>query len=563
MSTNLTFLYFWRLMTTNEIYMHRCLELAQLGAGSVAPNPMVGAVLVHDERIIGEGYHQQYGKAHAEPNCIASVTTDDKHLIEQSTLYVSLEPCAHFGKTPPCADLIVAMKIPKVVIGCRDPFVQVNGKGIEKLKAAGVEVELGVLEKECKELNKRFFAFHTQHRPYVILKWAQTLDGKIGPHLTSPNGVRTHTQPLLKEDSLQSQNEFSAEEFYWEADLLTYKLLKNFVSENRAKPTEAEDFLWQQLRGNKLNYSFRRQHIIGNFIVDFVCLAKKLVIEVDGLIHQLPENRISDEERTMWLGLKGYSVIRFSNEEILFDIENTLNKIRQKLNELPFAPKKNFESSKKENLNINEETSVSEASVLLSPVGGVGGGRLLISNEHTNRLVHKWRSNEMAIAVGTNTALFDDPELTTRLSPGQNPIRIVVDMDLRLPKTLKLFNSKTPTIVFNIKEHTLPLEKISIEELRQIGTGYYQVTEDVSVVHQMMHALYRMNIQSVLIEGGSYLLQSFIDEEMWDEARVITNEQLSIGGGLAAPILKNEILQSLEQFFSDVVRTYQNTNTNS
>jgi diaminohydroxyphosphoribosylaminopyrimidine deaminase/5-amino-6-(5-phosphoribosylamino)uracil reductase len=169
----------------------------------------------------------------------------------------------------------------------------------------------------------------------------------------------------------------------------------------------------------------------------------------------------------------------------------------------------------------------------------------------------------MAIAVGTNTALFDDPELTTRLSPGQNPIRIVVDMDLRLPKTLKLFNSKTPTIVFNIKEHTLPLEKISIEELRQIGTGYYQVTEDVSVVHQMMHALYRMNIQSVLIEGGSYLLQSFIDEEMWDEARVITNEQLSIGGGLAAPILKNEILQSLEQFFSDVVRTYQNTNTNS
>lgn len=360
-------------MTSHEIYMHRCLELAQLGAGSVAPNPMVGAVLVFEDRIIGEGYHQQYGGPHAEPNCIASVKEEDKHLVEKSTLYVSLEPCAHFGKTPPCADLIVEKKIPKVVIGCRDPFVQVNGKGIEKLKAAGVEVELGVLEDECKELNKRFFTFHTEHRPYVILKWAQTLDGKIG----------------------------------------------------RA-----------------------------------------------------------------------------------------------------------------------------------------GAVRLLISNEHTNRIVHKWRSEEMTIAVGTNTAMLDDPELTTRLSPGKNPIRIVVDMDLRLPKNLKLFNSKTPTIVFNTKEHNLPLEKISLEDLQQIGIGYYQVTEDVSLVHQMMNALYRMNIQSVLIEGGSYLLQSFIDEEIWDESRVITNEQLSVGAGLPAPVLKNEMLESEKQIFSDVIRTYKNTKTN-
>lgn len=360
-------------MTSHEIYMHRCLELAQLGAGSVAPNPMVGAVLVFEDRIIGEGYHQQYGGPHAEPNCIASVKDEDKHLIEKSTLYVSLEPCAHFGKTPPCADLIVEKKIPKVVIGCRDPFVEVNGKGIEKLKAAGVEVELGVLEDECKELNKRFFTFHTEHRPYVILKWAQTLDNKIA----------------------------------------------------------------------------------------------------------------------------------------------------------------------------NEDYS-----------------RIHISNEHTNRIVHKWRSEEMAIAVGTNTALLDDPELTTRLSPGKNSIRIVVDMDLKLPKNLKLFDLKTPTIVFNTKEHNLPLEKISVEELRQIGTGYYQVTEDVSLVHQMMSALYRMNIQSVLIEGGSYLLQSFIDEEIWDEARVITNEQLSVGAGLPAPVLKNEMLQSEVQIFSDVIRTYKNTKTN-
>jgi diaminohydroxyphosphoribosylaminopyrimidine deaminase/5-amino-6-(5-phosphoribosylamino)uracil reductase len=354
--------------------MHRCLELARLGAGRVAPNPMVGAVLVYEDKIIGEGYHQQYGKAHAEPNCIASVKNEHKHLIAQSTLYVSLEPCAHFGKTPPCADLIVEMKIPKVVIGCRDPFVEVNGKGIEKLKAAGVEVELGVLENECKELNKRFFTFHTKHRPYVILKWAQTLDGKIA----------------------------------------------------------------------------------------------------------------------------------------------------------------------------NEDYS-----------------RIRISNEHTNRIVHQWRSEEMAIAVGTNTALFDDPELTTRLSPGRNPIRIVVDMDLRLPASLKLFDSKTPTIVFNTRQHSQPLEKISINELNGLGVGYYQVTEDVSLVHQIMNALYHMNIQSVLVEGGSYLLQSFIDEGIWDEARVITNEQLAVGAGLPAPVLKNAALKNTHPVFSDAIRTYKNTKTHS
>ncbi|HEY6957039.1 MAG TPA: bifunctional diaminohydroxyphosphoribosylaminopyrimidine deaminase/5-amino-6-(5-phosphoribosylamino)uracil reductase RibD, partial [Flavisolibacter sp.] len=159
--------------------MYRCLQLARLGAGSVAPNPMVGAILVYDDTIIGEGFHRQYGGPHAEPNCIASVKEEHVHLIEKSTLYVSLEPCAHYGKTPPCADLIIEKRIPKVVIACRDPFVQVNGKGIEKLNAAGVEVELGVLEQAAIELNKRFFTFHTQHRPFVILKWAQTLDNKV------------------------------------------------------------------------------------------------------------------------------------------------------------------------------------------------------------------------------------------------------------------------------------------------------------------------------------------------------------------------------------------------
>ena len=361
-------------MTFEELYMHRCLELAQLGAISVAPNPMVGAVLVYENKIIGEGYHQKYGEAHAEPNCIASVKEEDEHLIRQSALFVSLEPCAHFGKTPPCVDLIIQKKIPRVIVGCRDPFVEVNGKGIEKLKAAGIEVELGILEDECKELNKRFFTFHTQHRPYVILKWAQTLDSKIA----------------------------------------------------------------------------------------------------------------------------------------------------------------------------NEDYS-----------------RVLISGEATNRLVHKWRSEEMAIAIGTNTALFDDPELTTRLAPGKNPVRIVVDTDLRLPKSLKLFNSKTPTIVFNTKEHNLPLENISVRELKETEVGYYQVTEDVNLVHQMINALYKMNIQSVLIEGGSYLLQSFIDDGVWDEARIITNEQLSIGAGLPAPILKDSLLQNSEQLFPDVIRTYKNTKRHS
>lgn len=401
-------------MASHEIYMHRCLELAQLAAGNVAPNPMVGAVLVYEDRIVGEGYHRQYGRAHAEPDCIASVKSEDKHLIEQSTLYVSLEPCAHFGKTPPCADLIIEKKIPKVVIGCRDPFVQVNGKGIEKLKAAGIEVEAGILENKCKELNKRFFTFHTKHRPYVILKWAQTLDGKIAAPLIS-QGEGNNTQPSLNQNSNDASGVPESE--------------KGAMDNSRLGGREA----------------------------------------------------------------------------------------------MP---------------------------------------RFYISNEFTNRIVHKWRSEEMAIAVGTNTALHDDPELTTRLWKGKNPVRIVVDMDLRLPKSLKLFNSKTPTIVFNTKEHSLPLEKKSVKELKEMGVGYYQITHHVSLVHQMMNALYSMDIQSVMVEGGAYLLQSFIDEGIWDEARVITNEQLVIGNGLPAPVLKDHDLTNTEQIFSDIIRIYKNRKEN-
>jgi diaminohydroxyphosphoribosylaminopyrimidine deaminase/5-amino-6-(5-phosphoribosylamino)uracil reductase len=171
-------------MPDHDIYMRRCLELAALGLGNVSPNPMVGAAIVHEERIIGEGYHQKYGGPHAEVNAIKQVIEKFSNYVElfrQSTIYVSLEPCAHYGKTPPCADLIIRHQIPKVVVGCRDPFDQVNGKGIEKLQSAGVEVIVGVLESECKWLNRRFFTRVQKHRPYVILKWAQTADGFFAP----------------------------------------------------------------------------------------------------------------------------------------------------------------------------------------------------------------------------------------------------------------------------------------------------------------------------------------------------------------------------------------------
>jgi diaminohydroxyphosphoribosylaminopyrimidine deaminase/5-amino-6-(5-phosphoribosylamino)uracil reductase len=171
-------------MPNHEIYMQRCLELAALGMGLVSPNPMVGAVIVHNGHIIGEGYHQKYGEAHAEVNAVNKVIEqhrDYADLFKKSTIYVSLEPCAHYGKTPPCADLIIKHNIPKVVVGCRDPFEQVDGKGIEKLIAAGVEVTTGVLEKECKWLNRRFFTRVQKHRPYIILKWAQTNDGFFAP----------------------------------------------------------------------------------------------------------------------------------------------------------------------------------------------------------------------------------------------------------------------------------------------------------------------------------------------------------------------------------------------
>ncbi len=184
-------------MNIDEIYMQRCIDLARLGAGRVAPNPMVGAVIVHENRIIGEGYHQKFGEPHAEVHAIASV--EDKSLLKNSTLYVSLEPCSHFGKTPPCSDLIIQNEIKKVVIGTKDTHLKVNGGGIDRLKKAGIELTVGILDHECRELNKRFFTFHERQRPYVILKWAQSADGFLDK-LRNPEekGVHWLSSPETK-----------------------------------------------------------------------------------------------------------------------------------------------------------------------------------------------------------------------------------------------------------------------------------------------------------------------------------------------------------------------------
>ncbi len=334
--------------------MQRCIELAKLAQGNTAPNPMVGAILVYNERIIGESYHKKYGEAHAEVNCINSVKEVDKYLINKSTLYISLEPCSHFGKTPPCTDLIIKSNIQKVVIGCKDYYKEIDGKGIEKLQNAGIEVITGILEKECLDLNKRFFAFHQRQRPYIILKWAESANSKIG--------------------------------------------------------TAAE--------------------------------------------------------------------------------------------------------------------------------------RVLISNEYTNRLVHKWRCEEASILIGTNTALHDDPSLTTRLWPGNNPVRLIVDMNLRLPSHLKIFNKETNTIIFNKQKHE--------EDGNLI---YYKIPED-NFITQILSSLCKLHMQSVLIEGGAKLLQAFIDEGLWDEARVIRNENLIINNGINAPGLKNAILQKQEKHFTDTINYF-------
>ena len=169
-------------MNIDEKFMRRCIQLAKNGQQNAKPNPMVGAVIVHNDRIIGEGYHVRCGEAHAEVNAFASVKAEDEVLLPEATIYVSLEPCSHYGKTPPCADLIIKKGVKRVVVGCIDEFAEVQGRGIKKIREAGIEVEVGVLEEECKALNRRFFTFHREQRPYIILKWAQTANGFIDNH---------------------------------------------------------------------------------------------------------------------------------------------------------------------------------------------------------------------------------------------------------------------------------------------------------------------------------------------------------------------------------------------
>ncbi|WP_066758066.1 bifunctional diaminohydroxyphosphoribosylaminopyrimidine deaminase/5-amino-6-(5-phosphoribosylamino)uracil reductase RibD [Crocinitomix algicola] len=184
-------------MKTDEYYMEQCINLALKGIGNVAPNPMVGSVIVHNDTVIGEGYHEKYGQAHAEVNAINAVK--DKSLLEKSTIYVNLEPCAHFGKTPPCSDLIISSKIPRVVIGCVDSYSEVSGKGIAKMLSAGIDVRVGVMESESLELNRRFFTYHNKQRPYIILKWAQSKDGYIDiKRAKNEKGIFWITQPETK-----------------------------------------------------------------------------------------------------------------------------------------------------------------------------------------------------------------------------------------------------------------------------------------------------------------------------------------------------------------------------
>ena len=190
----------------DEFFMRRCLQLAAQGRQNAKPNPMVGAVIVSEEgNIIGEGYHVRCGEGHAEVNAFASVRPGDEHLLPSSTIYVSLEPCAHYGKTPPCADLIVSKGVRRVVCGCVDPFAKVRGRGIERIRQAGISVTVGVLRQECEELNKRFFTFHRYRRPYVILKWAHTADGFLDDHF-HPIALSTSFTKMLSH-RLRAEND--------------------------------------------------------------------------------------------------------------------------------------------------------------------------------------------------------------------------------------------------------------------------------------------------------------------------------------------------------------------
>lgn len=328
-------------MQTPELLMRRCLELAARGLGKTGTNPLVGCVIVHNNTIIGEGYHEVYGGPHAEVNAISQVK--DQELLKESTVYVNLEPCAHFGKTPPCCDLLIARGVKEVVIAMADPFPKVNGEGIRRLQAAGCRVQVGLLEAEARLLNKRFLCYHEKKRPFIILKWMQSADGFIG--------------------------------------------------------------------------------------------------------------------RT------------------------------------------------------NE--------------------RIQLSNAFSSRMVHQWRSEEAAILVGPDTAINDDPSLTTRLAPGNNPLRILLDRYLRVPRTINLFQDEDPLWI-------ITTQKEGIEGKRH----YLKVTES-DFLKNAMHRLYEKGIASVLVEGGAEIHRAFIDANLWDEARIGVSP-IELHEGVAAPEWPGASARSVE-----------------
>lgn len=325
----------------NETYIKRCIELAKNGLGTTYPNPLVGSVIVYNDTIIGEGWHKKAGQPHAEVNAVNSVK--DKSLLQKATIYVSLEPCSHFGKTPPCCDLIIQNKIPNVVIGTVDPNEKVAGNGIKKLIAAGINVTVGILEAECNELNKRFFTFHQKKRPYIILKWAETQDSFIAP---------------------------------------TTKL----------------------------------------------------------------------ENKPVW-----------------------------------------------------------------------------ITNTYSRQLVHKWRTEEQAILVGTQTAIDDNPKLDARDWIGHNPVRIIIDQNSRIPQSNHVFDNQTKTIILTKATTAISKENCIFEciDFKQ------------NIALQVVNVLYKYQIQSVIIEGGRQTLQTFIAENLWDEARVFKGAPFFLSG-TKAPLLEKK-----------------------
>lgn len=330
----------------HEKYIQRCLQIAKNGIGSTRPNPSVGAVVVLNDVIIGEGFTSPYGNNHAEVNAINAVK--DKASLKDATIYVTLEPCSHFGKTPPCADLIAKYQLKNVVIGCVDSNSLVAGKGIERLKKAGCNVVVGVLEKECRAHHKRFFTVQDKKRPYIILKWAETKNSFIAP--------------LIKEE---------------------------------AKP--------------------------------------------------------------VW-----------------------------------------------------------------------------ISNVYSQQLVHKWRSEEHAILVGTTTVIVDNPKLNVRSWDGCNPIRFVLDRTLKISKESHVFDGSIKTIVLTESKIAVSRENLVFE----------QIDFSIDFAKQVCGVLQKQQIQSVIIEGGLQTLQSFIDTGLWDEARIFVGKN-DFKDGVNAPNISGKLIDEV------------------